>query len=93
MLRLECIEEINIKIIQKLIIIRMMIMFIMKCAHCDIDAYYRLTVDEFNQSGPYKVYLCIKCIRTETEKTIEEFPGIKSLRIEPVLSALITTIT
>jgi hypothetical protein len=70
--------------------IMMMIMMIMKCAHCDVDAYYRLTVDDFNQSHPYEVELCIKCIKTESKKIIEEFPAIKSLRVEPVLSVLTT---
>jgi hypothetical protein len=69
----------------------MMIMMIMKCAHCDVDAYYRLTVDDFNQSRPYEVELCIKCIKTESKKIIEEFPAIKSLRVEPVLSVLTAT--
>jgi hypothetical protein len=70
-----------------------MILMTMKCAHCDVDAYYRLTVEEFNQSGPYQIDLCIKCIKTESKKTIEEFPAIKSLRIDPVLSLLTATIT
>ena len=69
----------------------MMMMMMMKCAHCDVDAYYRLTVDDFNQSRPYEVELCIKCIKTESKKIIEEFPAIKSLRVEPVLSVLTTT--
>jgi hypothetical protein len=88
------IKEINIKTIQKVIImviVMMIVMMIMKCAHCDVDAYYRLTVEDFNQSGPYKVDLCIKCIKTETKKIIEEFPAIKSLKVEPVLSVLTTT--
>jgi hypothetical protein len=69
----------------------MIMMMMMKCAHCGVDAYYRLTVDEFNQSRPYKVELCIKCIKIESKKIIEEFPAIKSLRVEPVLSVLTST--
>jgi hypothetical protein len=63
---------------------------IMKCAYCDVDAYYRLTVEDFNEKEPYNVDLCIKCIKIETKKAIEEFLTIKSLKIEPVFSILAT---
>jgi hypothetical protein len=33
-----------------------------KCVHCDVDAYYRLTIEDFNKADSYKVDLCIKCI-------------------------------
>jgi hypothetical protein len=64
-----------------------------KCVHCDVDAYYRLTIEDFNKADSYKVDLCIKCIKIEAKKIIDDIPAIKSLKIEPVLSVLATTTT
>jgi hypothetical protein len=50
-----------------------------KCEHCDVDAYYRLTVEDFNSA---------KCIGIEAAKAIDDFPSTKSLKIEPLLSTL-----
>jgi len=57
-----------------------------KCKHCDVDAYYRLTIEDFNKADSYDVDLCIKCIKSEGKKVIDDFPSIKSLRIEPLFS-------
>ena len=59
-----------------------------KCEHCDVDAYYRLTVEDFNSAEVYSTDLCIKCIRIEAAKAIDDFPSTRSLKIEPLLSTL-----
>ena len=63
-------------------------MRIVKCEHCDVDAYYRLTIEDFNSAEAYSVDLCIKCVRIEALKAIEDFPATRSLRIEPLCSTL-----
>jgi hypothetical protein len=62
-----------------------------KCVHCDVDAYYRLTIEDFNKADSYSLDLCIKCIKIEVKKIIDDIPAIKSLKIEPVLSVSATT--
>jgi hypothetical protein len=62
-----------------------------RCEHCDVDAYYRLTIEDFNSAEVYSADLCIKCIRIEATKAIDDFPAIKSLKIEPLLSTLTTS--
>jgi hypothetical protein len=62
-----------------------------RCEHCDVDAYYRLTIEDFNSAEVYSADLCIKCIRIEATKAIGDFPTTKSLKIEPLLSALTTS--
>jgi hypothetical protein len=64
-----------------------------RCEHCDVDAYYRLTIEDFNNTDSYNLDLCIKCVRREDNKVIEYFPSIKSLRIEPISLVLIATST
>ena len=63
-----------------------------KCEHCDVDAYYRLTIEDFNSADIHTADLCIKCIKIESSKAISDFPAIKSLNIEPLFSALIASI-
>jgi hypothetical protein len=60
--------------------------FVIQCVHCDVDAYYRLTIEDFNKADSYSLDLCIKCIKIEAKKIIDDIPSIKSLKIEPVLS-------
>jgi hypothetical protein len=62
-----------------------------RCEHCDVDAYYRLAIEDFNSAEVYSADLCIKCIRIEATKAIGDFPATKSLKIEPLLSTLTTT--
>ena len=62
-----------------------------RCKHCDVDAYYRLTIEDFNSAEVYSADLCIKCIRIEATKAIGDFPATKSLKIEPLLSTLAST--
>jgi len=59
----------------------------------DVDAYYRLTIEDFNNADSYNADLCIKCVKTEVKKIIDDIPAIRSLKIEPVLSVLSTTTT
>jgi hypothetical protein len=63
-------------------------MHIVKCEHCDVDAYYRLTIEDFNSAEVYSADLCLKCIKIEALKAIEEFPATRFLKIEPLFSIL-----
>jgi hypothetical protein len=64
-----------------------------KCEHCDVDAYYRLTIEDFNSAGVHTADLCLKCIKIEASKAIGDFPAIKSIKIEPLFSTLTATIS
>lgn len=59
-----------------------------KCEHCDVDAYYRLTIEDFNSAEAERADLCIKCIKIEALKAISDIPAIKSLKVEPLFSTL-----
>ena len=59
-----------------------------KCEHCDVDAYYRLTIEDFNSAEVDRADLCIKCIKIEALKAIGDIPAIKSLKVEPLFSTL-----
>lgn len=63
-------------------------MRIIECEHCDVDAYYRLTIEDFNREEMYSVELCMKCVKIEALKAIEDFPVTRSLKIEPLFSIL-----
>jgi len=63
-----------------------------KCEHCDVDAYYRLSIEDFNSAEVYTADLCIKCIQIEASKAIGDFLAIKSLKIEPLLSTLTASV-
>jgi hypothetical protein len=62
------------------------------CEHCDVEAYYRITVEDFNSVDSYNADLCIKCVRTEALKSIRDLPATKSLRIEPLFLVLTPSI-
>ena len=66
-------------------------MHVVKCEHCDVDAYYRLVIEDFNNAEVYSADLCIKCVRIEALKAIEDFPATRSLKIEPLFSILQTS--
>jgi hypothetical protein len=55
-----------------------------KCEHCDIDAYYKLDVEYF-YSEHNTMNLCIECVRTESKKMIDDFPAIRSMKVEPII--------
>jgi len=63
-------------------------MHMVKCEHCDVDAYYRLVIEDFNNAEVYSADLCIKCVRIEALKAIDDFPATRSLKIEPLFSIL-----
>jgi hypothetical protein len=64
-----------------------------KCEHCNVDAHYRLCIEDLNSTEVYSADLCIKCIEIEESKTIGDFPVTKSLKIEPLLSALVGSVS
>ena len=66
-------------------------MRMVKCEHCDVDAYYKLTIEDFNSVGVFSVDLCMKCVRIEALKAIEDFPATRSLTIEPLCSTLLAS--
>ncbi|MDQ4012640.1 MAG: hypothetical protein M3146_02810 [Thermoproteota archaeon] len=58
-----------------------------KCEHCDVDAYYKLSIEDINSAEVYSADLCIKCIEIEESKAVGNFPVTKSLKIEPIFAA------
>jgi hypothetical protein len=64
----------------------------MKCEHCDVDAYYRLTIEDLNSAEKYSADLCIKCIKIEASKAVSDFPTTKSLKIKPLFSTLTASV-
>ena len=62
-----------------------------RCEHCDVDAYYSLTIEGFNDTESVCTSLCIKCVKIGMKKIIDNFPAVKSLKIEPILNPLIET--
>jgi hypothetical protein len=60
-----------------------------KCEHCDLDAHYRLSIEDFNSAEVYSADLCIKRIKIEESKTVGNFPVTKSFKIQPLVSALV----
>ena len=58
---------------------------ILTCEHCDVDAYYKLTTEYFNDSEIMSTYLCIKCVKTESKKVVDDFPATRSLKVEPII--------
>jgi hypothetical protein len=59
-----------------------------KCEHCDVDAHYKLSIEDINSSEVYSVDLCVKCIEIEESKAVGNFPVTKSLKIEPLPATL-----
>lgn len=59
---------------------------IVKCVHCDVEAYYRFIIEDFNNVGSHSDELCLKCIKAEAWKVISDFPATKFLKIELFLS-------
>jgi hypothetical protein len=55
---------------------------IVKCDHCDVEAYYRFIIEDFNNVDSRSAELCLKCIRAEACKV--DFPAAKFLKIEPL---------
>ena len=59
------------------------------CEHCDVDAYYNMTIEDFNDAQSVSTNLCVKCVKMEMKKIIDNFPAVKSLKIEPTLHPLL----
>ena len=57
---------------------------IVKCDHCDVEAYYRFIIEDFNNVDSRYAELCLKCIKAEAWKVIGDFPATKFLKIEPL---------
>lgn len=53
------------------------------CKHCDVDAYYTLSIEDFNSDDISVIELCLKCAKKELTKIIDDFPSIKALKMEP----------
>ena len=64
---------------------------ILTCKHCNVDAYYKLATEYFNDSEMLTKYLCIKCVKIETKKVVDDFPAIRSLKVEPMMHPAILT--
>ena len=64
-----------------------------KCKHCDVDAYYRISIEDFNSVDSYSADLCLKCIRAEALRAIRDLPTTKSLKIEPLFSVITPSIS
>ena len=54
-----------------------------------MDAYYKLTIEDFNYAQSVRTNLCVKCVKIEMKRIIDSFPAIKSLKIEPTLHPLL----
>jgi hypothetical protein len=59
---------------------------IVKCDHCDVEAYYRFIIEDFNNVDSRSAELCLKCIKAEAWKVIGDFPATRLLKIEPLSS-------
>ena len=53
---------------------------IVKCDHCDVEAYYRFIIEDFNNVDSRSAELCLKCIKAEAWKVIGDFPATKFLQ-------------
>jgi len=56
---------------------------VQRCTHCDVDAYYTLSIEDFNSDDISVIELCLKCAKRELTKIIDDFPSIKALKMEP----------
>jgi hypothetical protein len=62
------------------------------CEHCDVDAYYDLTIEDFNDAESVCSSLCMKCVKIEMKRIIDMFPAVKSLKIEPIIHPLLKSL-
>jgi hypothetical protein len=56
---------------------------VQRCKHCDVDAYYTLSIEDFNSDDISVIELYLKCAKKELTKIIDDFPCIKELKMEP----------
>jgi 5S rRNA maturation endonuclease (ribonuclease M5) len=56
---------------------------VQRCKHCDVDAYYTLSIEDFNSDDISVIELCLKCAKKELTKIIDDFPSVKAFKMEP----------
>jgi hypothetical protein len=56
---------------------------VQRCKLCDVDAYYTISIEDFNSDGISVIDLCLKCAKKELVKIIQDFPSIKAVKMEP----------
>jgi hypothetical protein len=57
---------------------------VLRCRHCNVDAYYTISIEDFNSDDLSVIELCLKCAKKELMKIIDDFPSIKAFKMEPV---------
>lgn len=56
---------------------------VQRCKHCDVDAYYTLSVEDFNSDDLSVIELCLKCAKKELTKIIDDLLSVKAFKMEP----------
>lgn len=46
---------------------------VQRCKHCDVDAYYTLSIEDFNSDDISVIELSLKCAKKELTKIIDIF--------------------
>ena len=44
--------------------------YMVRCEHCDVDAYYNMTIEDFNDAQSVSNNLCVKCVKVEMKKMV-----------------------
>ena len=70
-----------------------MLKCMIRCEHCDVDAYYNLSIEDFNDAESVCSNLCMKCVKIEMNNIIDRFPAVKSLKIEPIIHPLLNSLS
>jgi hypothetical protein len=47
------------------------------------------SIEGFNDSESVSNSLCIKCVKIEMRKTMDSFPAVKYLKVQPILHPLL----
>ncbi len=56
---------------------------VQRCKHCDVDAYYTLSIEDFDSDDISVIELCLKCAKKKLTKIIDDFQSIKAFKMEP----------
>ena len=70
-----------------------MLKCMIRCEHCDVDAYYNLSIEDFNDAESVCSNLCMKCVKIEMNNIIDRFPTVRSLKIEPIIHPLLNSLS
>jgi hypothetical protein len=62
------------------------------CKRYHVDAYYKLAIEYFNDFEILATYICIKCIKIESKKVVDDFPAIRSLKVESIIHTTLLTV-